>query len=337
VAIPTTHFSFADLLDKNSALYQLDPPARLALLGTSVAHSRSPQIHNRLLVELADASEVQGFSGAQTRNVHEVLEDASTGVTQQSTAAVELCKKSNERLHQLNLPWQYVTIDVKAEELSQALELLRRSKFLGFNLTMPHKQEGLKLVDEVTDHARLLGAINTVVIRDGQFFGSNTDGPGFVAALHEEWNFSLKDRSLLILGATGGTGRALAMQAALEGCCQLFLASRTPIVLQEQVKALSQIKPGLFVKTITLDELSLCDAMLSVDLIVNATPVGFSEQDIPSLIPTTFFQPRHYAYDIVYSTKPTPLIQAAHQAGAHSADGSSMLRLQGALSFQTWF
>lgn len=281
------HFSFADLIDPTSSLHQLQPPACLALLGSPVAHSRSPEIHG-------------------------------------------------ERIKKQNLPWRYVAIDAQPKELPLAFDLLRQNNFVGFNVTMPHKQQAFTLVDEVTEHARLLGAINTVVVRDGKFFGSNTDGPGFVQALQEKWNLSLQGLSVLILGATGGAGRALAMQSALEGCRQLFLASRTPTALQGQVKHLSQVRPDLVVEAIALDESSLARVMPQVDLVVNATPVGFLGQDAPPLIPSELFEPRHYAYDIVYGTKPTPLMKAASQAGARSADGSSMTLLQGAMSFQTW-
>ena len=243
----------------------------------------------------------------------------------------------NERIKQQNLPWRYVAIDVKPEELTRALAFLRHSNFIGFNVTMPHKQQALTLMDEVTDHARLLGAINTVVTRDGKFFGSNTDGPGFIQALQEKWNLSLQGLSALILGATGGAGRALAMQSALEGCRELFLASRTPAALQEQVKHLSQVRPDLAVEAIALDKSSLSWAISQVDLVVNATPIGFLGKEDPSLIPPELFEPRHYAYDIVYSTKPTPLMHAASRAGARSADGSSMTLLQGTLAFEEWF
>lgn len=242
----------------------------------------------------------------------------------------------NERIKKQNLPWRYVAIDVQPDELPSACDLLRKNNFIGFNVTMPHKQQALALMHEVTDHARLLGAINTVVIRDGKFFGSNTDGPGFVQALQEKWNLSLQGLSVLILGATGGAGRALAMQSALEGCCELFLASRTPVALQKQVKHLSQVRPDLVIEAIGLDEPSLARAMSQINLVVNATPIGFLGKEDPSLIPPELFEPRHYAYDIVYSTKPTPLMQAASQAGARSADGSSMTLLQGTLAFEKW-
>ncbi len=283
----STHFFFADLANPNSTLHQLEPSARLALLGTPVAHSRSPEMHN------------------------------------------ELIKK-------LHLSWRYISIDVQPAELPRAFELLRENNFIGFNITMPHKQAALELVDEITDHARLLGAINTVLIRNGKFFGYNTDGPGFIAALKEEWNFSLRNRSLLILGASGGAGRALAIQSALEGCHQLFLSSRTPEILQPQVKQLFSIKPDLLIETIGIDETSLSRATSQVDLIVNATPIGFLRSNVPALISKKFFQPRHHLYDMVYSNQPAPLIQEATAAGSFTADGSSMLRLQGEMAFQIW-
>ena len=315
-----THFSFADLVDPTSALHRLQPAACLALIGTPVAHSKSPEIHN-------------------------------------------------ERMKKKNLPWRYVAIDVQPDELPLAFDLLRKNNFIGFNVTMPHKQQALALLqrdqslelqnlgsdpkfhgvapnstilvtdpfgDEVTDHARLLGAINTVAIRNGKFFGSNTDGPGFVQALQEKWSLSLKGLSVLILGATGGAGRALAMQSALEGCQQLFLESRTPAALEKQVQHLLQVRPGLAVKAMALDESSLSRAMSSVDLVVNTTPVGFFEKNVSSLIPSKLFESRHYAYDIIHSTESTPLMQAASEAGARSANGSLMWHFQGAMAFQTW-
>ena len=280
-------FSFTDLANPTSPLHQLSPPARLAILGATRAHSRSPAIHNA-------------------------------------------------RIKELGLPWRYVSITVKPEELEPAFHLLKKYHFIGFNITIPYKKEAFRLVNKMTEHACLLGAINTVTIHNGKFYGSNTDGPGFVAALQEEWNFSLQNKSVLLLGASGGAGCALTMQCALEKCRHLFLSSRTPEILQPQVQQLLKIRPDLLIQTIDLDKASLQQAMSHVNLVVNATSVGFFDSNISSLIPTKFFQPQHYLYDIVYAEKPTPLIEAAKFAGAHAVDGSSMLRLQGALSFETW-
>jgi shikimate dehydrogenase len=285
------YFDFSDLIDPISRLHRLQPPPRLALLGTPVAHSRSPEIHNL-------------------------------------------------RLRQRQLPWHYVAIDVQPDELPEAFDLLRQSDFIGFNLTMPHKQQALRLVDEMTDHARLLGAINTVTIRNRQLYGSNSDGPGFVAALQEEWRFFLKGASVLILGATGGTGRAVAMQSALEKCHRLVLVSRTPSTLEELKASLKKQRPLLEVETIGYDEDALTRLLPTIDLIVNTTPATPPSQQTQSSIPISLFekllQPHHLLYDIVYSKEPTALMKAAREAGAHAADGLSMLRLQAALSFETW-
>ncbi len=242
----------------------------------------------------------------------------------------------NAALRAAQLDFQYMALEVTSEELPEALEELRRSNFLGINLTMPHKQRALTLVDEVSSHACLLGAINTIVIRDGKLYGHNTDGPGFVAALLEAENFSIKNKRIFILGATGGVGRAIATQCALEGCRTLYLASRIPSALQEQVTLLTQLRPQLSVEAVILDPASLARVMPSVDLIVNATPIGMNPNDV-SLIPSDLFQKNHFLYDTIYFSKITPLMEAAFQAGARATNGLSMLLHQGALAFELWF
>lgn len=283
----TDHFSFEELASPTASFYQRPLLPRLALLGASVAHSRSPEIHNTLLKKF-------------------------------------------------NLPWSYIAIDVQAEELASSFTLLRQKHFVGFNITMPHKQAALALVDEVSNHAALLGAINTVVINNGKFYGSNTDGPGFVAALQEEWNYSLEGRSLLILGATGGAGSALAVQAALEGCRQLFLASRTPTDLNILIRKLNQLRPDLIVAAVSWEHAALAYAMKHAELIIKATPVEIPLFQETTLTPALSFEPRHYVYDLGYSSKRTPFIEYAKASGARATDGTSLLRHQAMLSFNTW-
>ncbi len=242
----------------------------------------------------------------------------------------------NAALRAAELDIEYVALKVTSEELPEALEKLRSSNFLGVNLTMPHKHRALTLVDEASPHARLLGAINTIMVRNGKLYGHNTDGPGFVAALLETENFVIKNKCILILGATGGAGRAIAAQAALEGCHTLYLASRMPRALQEQTTFLSQLKADLHVEAVGLDPSSLARVMPHVDLIVNATPVGIHPED-DSLIPSHLFQKNHFLYDMLYYSKTTSIMEAALQAGSRASNGLSMLLHQGALAFEFWF
>lgn len=231
---------------------------------------------------------------------------------------------------------RYSALHVTSKELPEALAALRESNFLGLNLTLPHKKAALSLVDEVTPHAQLLGSINTVVVRDQKLYGHNTDGPGFVAALEEEGGPSfLKQKRILIVGAGGGTGRAIAAQCALEGCSALFLANRSDFV-SSSFSALTSAFPLLPLHFLPLQQETLFKVVPNIDLIVNATPLGMQSDD-PLLIPPSLFHQDHFLYDVVYTSKKTPLIEAALQEGARVSNGLSMLLHQGALAFSLWF
>ena len=243
----------------------------------------------------------------------------------------------NAALEAAPLPYRYIPIEVKPEELAPTLQKLARLGFLGLNITLPHKQAVLAHLDEVSDQAKFLGAVNTISIRDEKLFGYNTDGPGFVAALKETWDLMIPAQRILILGATGGAGRAIAAQCVLEGCLELYLASRTPSILEPQVQTLSQHAAGTIpIKAVELSSDALAAIMPHVDLIVNATPVGMNAGDSP-LLPPQLFNEEQFFYDIVYSSTTTPLMQSAIAGGAQAANGLSMLLHQGALAFQIWF
>jgi shikimate dehydrogenase len=243
----------------------------------------------------------------------------------------------NAAFQAARLPYNYIAIEVKPEELAPTLQKLVQLGFLGLNITLPHKQSVLSYINEVSDHASFLGGVNTISIRNEKLFGYNTDGPGFVTALKEKWNLLIPAQRILILGASGGAGKAIAAQCVLEGCLELYLASRTPTTLESEVKRLSQYSKGTIpIKAVELSNKGIASVMPHVDLIVNATSVGMSEND-PSLIASDLFNEDQYCYDIVYSSSSTPLIKSALQAGAKATNGLSMLLYQGALAFQTWF
>ncbi|MCE9587531.1 MAG: shikimate dehydrogenase [Verrucomicrobia bacterium] len=236
-----------------------------------------------------------------------------------------------ERHHQL----QYVRIRVTPEELPQALQNLTSAGFLGTSLTIPHKQAALPFMDQVSREAQLMGAINTVAVRDGKLHGYNTDGPGLSAAILEEFGIPLKERRVLILGGAGGAGRAITVQCALEGSPSVIIANRN----KEKGDLLAQeIQEHLdfTISSIPKTTESLGLAMKSVDLIVNATPLGMKEDD-PSPLPEGLITKDHLVYDTVYSGGETALLKQARSAGARCAAGFSMLLHQGALQNSLWF
>lgn len=230
---------------------------------------------------------------------------------------------------------QYVRIQVAADQLEGALRNLEPAGFLGTNLTIPHKQAALEFMDEITPESRLMGAINTVALREGKLHGYNTDGPGFSAAVNECFVVELSTLRVLILGGGGGAGRAITVQCALAGCPTIFVANRT----LEKAQLLSEEIEENLEKSITpirLSPAALENSASCADLIVNATSLGMKEAD-PSPLPDGILTKDHLVYDTVYSGGTTALSRQAQAAGARYANGLSMLIHQGALAYEIWF
>ncbi len=249
----------------------------------------------------------------------------------------------NPALAEAGVDSQYVRIHVKQEELETALRLLPEKGFVGANVTVPHKPATLEIVDDVDEGARLSGGVNTVVVEDGQLLGFSTDGGGFQRAIREEFYVDLSDLRILIIGAGGGAGRAVAAQCAAEKCQRLVLANRTldkAVALARELQTYFEGDtlqgPMDYLAAIPWEVDALAEQMDHVDIIVNATSLGMKRTD-PELIPTRLIQPHQIVYDMVYSPARTRLLAATEEAGARGANGLSMLLHQGAISFETWF
>jgi shikimate dehydrogenase len=238
---------------------------------------------------------------------------------------------------------QYARFHIRSNELRSALRFLRNLDLVGVNLTVPHKIAGFGQIDEADESASRVGAVNTIRVVDKRLVGSNTDGEGFLRAVRSEFSVDLRDLRVLIIGAGGGTGRAIAWQCALENCERLVLVNRT----LEKANALAERLRSLFMEARVLGPAARLEAvaweesvvrmqLADIDLIVNATPLGMNPSD-PAPIPGRLIAPHHMVFDCVYGPSKTALLRAAEQAGARSADGISMLLHQGALSFSIWF
>jgi shikimate dehydrogenase len=241
----------------------------------------------------------------------------------------------NAALKARGLEAQYVRIRVTAEELPEALRNLAPAGFLGVSLTIPHKQTSLPLMDQISREAQLMGAINTVKVVEGKLHGYNTDGPGLSAAIGEEFGIPLRDLRVLVLGGAGGAGRAITVQCALEGCPSITIGNRNPAKGESLATEIHQ-SLGKEVSSISLEAEDLRVALSSVDLIINATPLGMKTGD-SSPLPAGLLSSHHLVYDTVYSGGETALLRQAREAGARCAGGFSMLLHQGVLQNALWF
>lgn len=258
------------------------------------------------------------------------------------------------------IPGAYVRILCSKEEgaFGTLIERLRRIGFLGVNVTVPFKYEARLVADEVDQLSELSGAVNTLVFREKGIEGYNTDGPGFVHALEEKEGRDnpLSSAGVLVLGACGGAGSALAIQCALAGCRALILANRPRPELARLASKLRAMNPALTVTTCPLnDEAQMAKAAHSVDLIVNATSLGLSSRDpLPiaaEVLSTGYIQPSERTeaplggggcsspgrtlFDLI--THATPLQKIAEEKRYVVINGREMLVQQGALSFEKWF
>jgi shikimate dehydrogenase len=244
----------------------------------------------------------------------------------------------NAALKARGLEAQYVRILVTPEELPVALGNLSATGFLGVSLTIPHKQAALPLMNEVTREARIMGAINTVVLHNGKLLGHNTDGPGLSAAIHEEFGIPLQDLRVLILGGAGGAGRAITVQCSLEGCPSITIANRNS---EKGASLATEIRESLGkeVTSVSLDLEDLRPTLSSVDLIINATPLGMKSDDPSPLqnLPEGLLNSHHLVYDTVYSGGETALLKQVSELGIRGANGFSMLLRQGVLQNALWF
>lgn len=232
------------------------------------------------------------------------------------------------------IPCVYLPFEVNTNDLATALEGVRTMNFLGVNLTVPHKILAMKLLDEINEFAKVFGAVNTVRVKNGRLLGYNTDGYGLLMGLREDFGISLKNKSVLVLGA-GGAARAAAIQCAVEGARWVGVANRTVSRARALVEEIKWANKRVGADALPLSESALRGALCDVQLIINATSLGLKLND-PSPLPTSCFRRGLLAYDMIYRPAQTPFLRAAQKAGARAAGGASMLLHQGAKSFEIW-
>ena len=236
----------------------------------------------------------------------------------------------NAAFRALGLPGHYTTRHVPPERLAEAVTELRHEEYRGANVTIPHKEAALSLVDDVAPDAAAIGAVNTIV-RDGtRLHGDNTDAAGLLAALEGDLGIVPYGVRILLLGA-GGAARAAAAALLSHGPASLTIYNRDR-ARAERLATAMDARYGGRVRAASHAEALVEGA--DVDLIVNATSAGLDGVSLP----LSGLQPRPGAalYDMVYTPTPTPLMRELAARGTTVADGLSMLVAQAVASFALW-
>lgn len=225
---------------------------------------------------------------------------------------------------------RYELWDTTAAELPARALKLRSPDCLGANVTIPHKEAVIPLIDELGDQSARVGAVNTIVNRGGRLFGFNTDGPGFVDALRGEARFDPAGASFLLLGA-GGAARGIAFALAEAQVSRIGIANRTP----DRARRLAE---DVAATGVVAGVVAPGDSLATYDCVVNCTSLGMEGGPGDAVLPcdTSLLRPGALVVDIVYVPEETTFLGRARDTGHPTLGGLPMLVYQGARAFQLW-
>lgn len=232
----------------------------------------------------------------------------------------------NAALRRLRFDWIYLAWPVPPEDLAAAVGGLRALGAMGANVTMPHKEAVVDLLDAVSGDARAIGAVNTIQRIGRRLVGHNTDVDGFAGFLVDDAGVAVDGMTVLVLGA-GGAARAVVKALGDLGADAIAIAGREP----DRAAALRPLGGDASLRVVAWPDLGA--AARAADLIVNSTPLGSDGADPLS---GYALDPRQIVVDLVYSPPQTPLVERARAAGCRAWGGLGMLVGQAAASFRIW-
>lgn len=246
----------------------------------------------------------------------------------------------NSAFRALDMDWLYAPFPVADESLSRAVEGVRALGMRGANVTIPHKEAVIPLLDECTDAARAAGAVNTIVHERGRLIGDNTDGIGFVRSLQVEAGFDPEGARVVLFGA-GGAAKAIAVALAHAGAEHIAIVNRT--VARAETLAADVARQGtVAAAAFGFDEASVQNVVGDAHLLVQTTPAGMAgggphfEGMLPAPLQPDWLHEELVVADIVYTPLETPLVKAGVARGCTIVPGWGMLLHQGAGSFVRW-
>ncbi len=239
----------------------------------------------------------------------------------------------NAALRDLNLDWTYTKIRVVPQDLKKFLQTHKR-RLRGFNVTLPHKENILPLLDYVVPQAQFIGAVNTVLNHQGSWIGFNTDGMGYIQSLHEETGFIAQKKNIVLLGA-GGACRAISTLLATQGARRLTLLNRTLLRAQKLADSLKKKFPQTEFYALALNPKNLRTALPQADLLLNTSSIELHETAFLDF-PWEQLPRKTLVSDILYRPRITAFLGAAQKHGHPIHTGEGMLVHQGALALTLW-
>jgi shikimate dehydrogenase len=224
----------------------------------------------------------------------------------------------------------YTAFHVLPERLEEAVRGVRALGFGGVNVTIPHKVAMLDLMDELDETAAAIGAVNTVVNRDGRLIGFNTDGIGYVRSLKEETGLSVEGKHVAVIGA-GGAARGIVYALLKERPERVIILNRTPSSAE---RLASDMRRYGAAEGCGLPELAKLKD--EVDILINTTSVGMHPHVEETPVASELLTPRMTVSDIVYNPARTRLLAEAEARGCRIHGGLGMFIYQGAYAFEYW-
>ncbi|MEE1077588.1 MAG: shikimate dehydrogenase [Agathobacter sp.] len=243
----------------------------------------------------------------------------------------------NYSFEKLGLDMAYVALDIKENEVKQAIDAMRLFQMPGGNVTMPDKVEAAKYMDELSEAAKIIGAINTIVNKDGKLVGHITDGQGFVDNLRDH-GVEVKGKKIAVAGG-GGAATAIQVQCALDGAREITIFNKKDAFFERTLATAEKIKaavPGIVVNVYDIDDVAkMTEEILSSDIFANATIVGMKPMDDLSVVKDlSAFHKDLVVCDAVYNPEETKLLKEAKEAGCKCVGGKGMLLWQGVAAFK---
>lgn len=236
----------------------------------------------------------------------------------------------------LGIDGVYLAFDIAERDLATSIQAIRTFQMIGVNVTMPYKRQVISYLDELSEAARISGAVNTIVRKQDRLIGHNTDGIGFMRSL-VDIEVNPVGKEITILGS-GGAATAIIVQAALDGVKKIHVFNRMKPSFEELRGKLDEIaqQTGCVIELYELaDYHRLAQSLTESCLLINATNLGMKPED-PLLFPVTLL-PEHLAVvDLIYNPRCTKLLEAAKAKGLRYANGLGMLLYQGAAAFELW-